>query len=221
VIPRLEWNHKELFTNGIGFVRLATGSLGTVTGVEPIHHDILEPITFLLILKAFSSGCAALTGIEAISNDTQLFRQPRAKNAANTLVAMSVLLITLLMSIMILANAVYAVPSHHETIVSQMARAIHGEEGIGYVGDVLAIAGALAVLFMAANTPFNDFPQLAALHSGDDFLPRQLTYRGRRLVFTEDKLCFQMNCLQNFIGSITLKSCEWRRCSSLNWRRSR
>lgn len=171
-------------TIGIGFFKLATGTLGTVTGVEAIQHNVLEPITMLLLLRAFSSGCTALTGIEAISNDTQIFRQPRAKNAANTLVVMAVILITLFMSITFLANAVHAVPSHDETIISQLARTIHGTDGLGHIAYILTMAGAFAVLFMAANTPFADFPQLAALASGDGFLPRQLTYRGRRLVFS-------------------------------------
>ena len=168
----------------LGFLKLATGSLGVVTGVEAIQHNVLEPVTILLVLRAFSSGCTALTGIEAISNDTQLFRQPRANNAAKTLLAMAAILITLFLSITILANAIQAVPSHHETVISQIARTVYGDTGIGYLGYVLTIAGAFSVLFMAANTPFADFPQLAALHSGDGFLPRQLTYRGRRLVFT-------------------------------------
>ncbi len=172
------------FTLGVGFFKMATGTLGTVTGVEAITHNTLEPITLLLLLRAFSSGCTALTGIEAISNDTQLFRQPRAKNAANTLVAMSTILIILFLSITVLSNAVHAIPSHAETIISQLARTVYGSEGIGYLAYALTIAGAFAVLFMAANTPFADFPQLAALHSSDGFLPRQLTYRGRRLVFT-------------------------------------
>ncbi|MDX2137120.1 MAG: APC family permease [Chloroflexota bacterium] len=168
----------------VGFYRLFTGTLGTVTGVEPIHHDLAGPVTLLLMLRAFSSGCTALTGIEAISNDTQIFRQPRARNAANTLLVMATILITLFMSITVLSNAIGAVPSHEETVISQMARTIYGSEGIGYIFYVLTMAGAFAVLFMAANTPFADFPQLAALHSGDGFLPRQLTYRGRRLVFS-------------------------------------
>lgn len=172
------------FTMVLGFIKLLTGNLDTVSGVHAIQHDMLEPITILLLLRAFSSGCTALTGIEAISNDTQLFRQPRAKNAAKTLGVMAALLITFFMSITVLANAIHAIPSHDETIISQLARTIYGEQGIGYLGYVLTIAGAFAVLFMAANTPFADFPQLAALHSGDGFLPRQLTYRGRRLVFT-------------------------------------
>ncbi len=171
-------------TLAVGFLKMFTGTLGTVVDVEAIQHNALEPITLLLLLRAFSSGCTALTGIEAISNDTQLFRQPRAKNAANTLVVMSAILLTLFLSITVLANAVQAVPSHHETVISQLARTIYGEDGLGHIGYILTIAGAFAVLFMAANTPFADFPQLAALHSSDGFLPRQLTYRGRRLVFT-------------------------------------
>lgn len=177
-----------LFTMGftilVGLFKLVTGDLGIVSGVQAIQHNALEPITILLLLRAFSSGCTALTGIEAISNDTQLFRQPRAKNAANTLLVMSVILLTFFMGITVLANAVQALPSHEETIISQIARTIYGKEGAGALGYILTMAGAFAVLFMAANTPFADFPQLAALASGDGFLPRQLTYRGRRLVFT-------------------------------------
>jgi len=183
------------FTMILGFIKLLTGNLDAVTGVNAIQHDMLEPITVLLLLRAFSSGCTALTGIEAISNDTQLFRQPRAKNAAKTLVVMAALLITFFLSITVLANAIHAVPSHDETIISQIARTVYGEQGIGYLGYMLTIAGAFAVLFMAANTPFADFPQLAALASGDGFLPRQLTYRGRRLVFTWGVLTLSISAI--------------------------
>jgi amino acid transporter len=171
---------------GVGMFRAVTGTLPTVTGVEPIHHAANEliPFSFFLVLRAFSSGCTALTGIEAISNDTQLFEQPRAKNAANTLAAMSTILIVLFLSITVLANQIQAIPSHSETIISQLARTIYGTEGGGNVMYVISMAGAFAVLFMAANTPFADFPQLAALSSADGFLPRQMTYRGRRLVFS-------------------------------------
>ncbi len=168
----------------VGFIKLLSGTLPSVTDVQAIQHNTLEPITLLLLLRAFSSGCTALTGIEAISNDTQLFKQPRANNAAKTLVVMTTILITFFLSITILANAIHAVPSHEETVISQLARTIYGENSLGHFAYILTIAGAFAVLFMAANTPFADFPQLAALHSGDGFLPRQLTYRGRRLVYT-------------------------------------
>src|ERR1043165_9130831 len=95
--------------------------------VVAIQHDVLEPITLLLILRAFSSGCTALTGIEAISNDTQLFKQPCTQNAGKTLVVMVTILISFFRSITILANAVEAVPSEHETIISQVAVTIYGE----------------------------------------------------------------------------------------------
>jgi amino acid transporter len=179
----------------IGFIKLLTGNLDIVTNVEAIQHNVLEPVTMLLILRAFSSGCTALTGIEAISNDTQLFKQPRAQNAAKTLVVMCVILISFFLSITILANAVHALPSEHETIISQLARTIYGEQGIGRIVYILTIAGAFGVLFMAANTPFADFPQLAALASGDGFLPRQLTYRGRRLVFTWGVLTLSISAI--------------------------
>lgn len=194
-------------TIAIGFYKMLAGSLGTVHEVEAIEHNVLGPVTLFLMLRAFSSGCTALTGIEAISNDTQLFRQPRAKNAANTLMVMALILITLFLSITILANAVHAIPSHHETIISQMARTIYGEGSLGYVAYVLTMGGAFGVLFMAANTPFADFPQLAALHSNDGFLPRQLTYRGRRLVFTWGILTLSMSSILLVIvtGAIVTK----------------
>ncbi len=179
----------------IGFIKLMTGNLDIVTNVQAIQHNVLEPVTLLLILRAFSSGCTALTGIEAISNDTQLFKAPRAQNAAKTLVVMAVILISFFLSITVLANAVHAVPSLDETIISQLARTIYGQQGLGRVVYILTIAGAFGVLFMAANTPFADFPQLAALASGDGFLPRQLTYRGRRLVYTWGVLTLSISAI--------------------------
>ncbi len=179
----------------IGFIKMLTGTLDIVTNVQAIQHNVLEPVTMLLILRAFSSGCTALTGIEAISNDTQLFKTPRAQNAAKTLVVMAVILISFFLSITILANAVHAIPSEHETIISQLARTIYGQQGIGRIIYILTIAGAFGVLFMAANTPFADFPQLAALASGDGFLPRQLTYRGRRLVYTWGVLTLSISAI--------------------------
>ncbi len=183
-IPTYFFLFMMFLTIAVGFVKLLSGTLPSVTDVQAIQYNALEPVTLLLLLRAFSSGCTALTGIEAISNDTQLFRQPRANNAAKTLVAMAILLVTLFLSITFLANAIHAVPSHEETVISQIARTIYGREGMGYFLYMLTLIGAFAVLFMAANTPFADFPQLAALQSGDGFLPRQLTYRGRRLVFS-------------------------------------
>lgn len=166
-----------------GAYQYFTGNLGTVSGVEAIHHldSELQTLGLFLVLRAFSSGCTALTGIEAISNGILAFKKPRSHNAAVTLVWMSSILITLFLGITLLAHQIVAVPSHTETVISQLARTIHGESSIFYA---LTLAGTALILLMAANTSYADFPRLAALQAGDGFLPRQLTYRGGRLVFS-------------------------------------
>ena len=165
---------------GVGFVQFATGNLGVVEGVEALHHSVLEPLTVFLILRAFSSGCTALTGIEAISNGITAFKQPRSKNAATTLVWMSSILIVLFVGITVLAHQVAVQPSEVETVISQLGRTVFGNGSVLYY---FVLAGTALILLMAANTSYADFPRLAALHAGDGFLPRQLTYRGGRLVF--------------------------------------
>lgn len=165
----------------VGFVRQVTGTLDPVTGVEAIHHDVVEPLTLFLVLRAFSSGCTALTGIEAISNGITAFKEPRSHNAATTLMWMSGILITLFLGITLLANQIQAVPSHAETVISQMGRAVYGSSSVLYL---MLVAGTALILLMAANTSYADFPRLAALQAADGFLPRQLTYRGGRLVFS-------------------------------------
>jgi amino acid transporter len=171
-------------TLGVGLFRHLTGGIPVVTGVEPVHHGEEVVTGFALvfiILRAFSSGCTALTGIEAISNGITAFKQPRSHNAAVTLVWMSSILIVLFLGITFVANQIQAIPSHTETVISQMGRAIYGDASILYY---LLLAGTALILLMAANTSYADFPRLAALHAGDGFLPRQLTYRGGRLVFS-------------------------------------
>lgn len=165
-------------TLAVGAYRYFTGSLTPVEGVENIH-ETTETLSLFLILRAFSSGCTALTGVEAISNGIPAFKEPKSDNAAKTLIAMSVILAGLFIGITLLAVHVQAVPSEHETIISQLARAIWGR-GIMYT---VVIASTTTILIMAANTSFADFPRLSALQAGDGFLPRQLTYRSGRLVF--------------------------------------
>ena len=166
---------------GVGLVRFATGTLEPVTAVDAIHHQVLEPLGLFLILRAFSSGCTALTGIEAISNGITAFKEPRSRNAATTLVAMSTILITLFLGITLLAHQIQALPSETETIISQISRAIYGEGSLFYL---LTLAGTALILLMAANTSYADFPRLAALTARDGYLPRQLSFRGGRLVFS-------------------------------------
>ena len=164
----------------IAAVRAAMGDLGTVADVE-VMHETTQSLTLFLILRAFSSGCTALTGIEAISNGVMAFKEPRSHNAAITLVWMSTMLIALFLGITFIAHQISAVPSETETVISQLGRTVYGEDSVLYV---LVLAGTALILLMAANTSYADFPRLAALAAGDGFLPRQLTYRGSRLVFS-------------------------------------
>lgn len=169
-----------LFTIGLGFYRYFTGSLGAVTDVE-MMHDITQDLTFFLILKAFSSGCTALTGVEAISNGIPAFNEPKSRNAGVTLIWMSTILSIMFFSITFLAGQMHALPSHAETIFSQIGRTLYGKENPLYL---ILLGSTTLILIMAANTSYADFPRLAALQAGDGFLPKQLTYRGSRLVFT-------------------------------------
>lgn len=163
----------------VGFWRWASGTLEPVTGVEMVE-GVVHPLTLFLVLRAFSSGSTALTGVEAISNGITAFKEPRSRNAAKTLVAMSSILAVLFLGITLLAYAVEAAPSETETVISQVGRAVLGE---GFLYLVM-LASTTVILIMAANTSYADFPRLAALAAGDGFLPRHLTFRGSRLVFS-------------------------------------
>jgi amino acid transporter len=169
------------FTLIVGIIKVLSGTIDQVTGVEAIHHEVIEPLTIFLVLRAFSSGCTALTGIEAISNGITAFKEPRSRNAAITLVWMSSILIVMFLGVTFIANQIHAVPSEVETVISQIGHAVYGENSIFHL---LLLAGTALILLMAANTSYADFPRLAALQAGDGFLPRQLTFRGGRLVFS-------------------------------------
>jgi amino acid transporter len=162
-----------------GFVRLLSGQLPAVSGVQPEVAGGAS-LTLFLLLRAFSSGSVAVTGTEAISNGITAFSEPKSRNAAATMAWMSALLGVMFIGITVLAVRAHAVPVSDETIISQLARTIYGG-GLLHVGT---LAATMVILIMAANTSFADFPRLAALHAADGFLPRQLTYRGSRLVFS-------------------------------------
>lgn len=169
-------------TVGLGLFRSLTGSLGQVSHPPAMPGaGALVAITPFLLLHAFSSGTTALTGVEAISNGITAFKEPRSRNAGITLVWMSVILGSLFLGISYLARHIGAVPSEVETVISQLARTVHGEDSVLYLATLTATT---VILMMAANTAFADFPRLSALHAGDGFLPRQLTYRGSRLVYS-------------------------------------
>ena len=172
-----------LITIGTGLIRMLTGSLGTVVDPPEIEHTTLHlsGITLFLILHAFSSGTTALTGVEAISNGITAFKEPRSRNAAITLTWLALILSILFLGISFLTREIQAVPSEKETVISQLARTVFDGQGLFYL---LAIAGTTFILILAANTSFAGFPRLSAKLASDGFMPRQLNYRGSRLVYS-------------------------------------
>jgi amino acid transporter len=170
-------------TVGLGLFRLfITNTLGTV--VDPPELELLEgisKITPFLILHAFASGTTALTGVEAISNGITAFKEPRSRNAGVTLIWMALILGSLFLGISYLAKEIGVIPSESETVISQLARTIFAGRGMLYL---MLMGATTVILIMAANTAFADFPRLGALIAKDGFLPRQLTYRGSRLVYS-------------------------------------
>jgi amino acid transporter len=170
------------FTVGFGIFRYLTGSLGMV--IDPPYfeaHQVISAITPFILLHAFANGTTALTGVEAISNGITAFKEPRSKNAGITLIWMSLILGSIFLALSFLTGKVHAVFSEEETVISQLARTIYDGRGLPYL---MLITGTTIILIMAANTAFADFPRLGALHANDGFLPRQLTYRGSRLVYS-------------------------------------
>ncbi len=154
-------------------------------GITP--HPIVDKIpaasqslTLFLILKAFASGCAALTGVEAISDGVPAFKEPQDENAAKTLVAMGLILGSLFLGITFLARHFHLAPVADQTLVSQLARVIAGTSPFYYFIQA-ATAG---ILLLAANTSFADFPRLSYFLARDRFLPHQFTFRGDRLGYS-------------------------------------
>ena len=148
-----------------------------------------------LVARSFSSGCAALTGVEAISNGVPAFRKPKSKNAATTLLMLGTIAVTLLMGIIVLAEKIgvqivddpatqlEGAPAdyHQKTLVAQLAQAVFGGFHLGFV--LITVVTAL-ILVLAANTAFNGFPVLGSILAQDSYLPRQLHTRGDRLAFS-------------------------------------
>jgi amino acid transporter len=175
-----------LFMIGYGlFNYYMYGGTAPIPGPEEIKTAEgykLQPLTLFLLLGAFSNGCAALTGIEAISNGVPAFKKPEAKNAATTLVVMAGLLTIMFLGTSVLAFLYGVHPHQSETVISQFAR-IMFTGPLAWFYYVVQIATAL-ILVLAANTSFADFPRLGSLLARDRFLPRQFATRGDKLVFS-------------------------------------
>ncbi len=169
---------------GIGLLRYAG-----LFGLEPLHpipHQVeaqVELVGFAyvwLLLRAFAGGCTALTGIEAISNGVKAFKKPEAKNAAITMVAMGLMAMTLFIGITFLATHLQLVPNEEESILSQMTSEIAGR-GFLYFWVQFFTA---SILFLAANTGYQDFPRLSSYLAQDGFMPRWMSRLGERLVYS-------------------------------------
>jgi amino acid transporter len=162
-----------------GFVRWIFGWEGVpAPAAEPA--EMSQALTIFLVLRAFASGCAALTGVEAVSDGVPAFRPPEARNARIVLAWLGIILVTLFIGITFLAHHYQVLPRAEETVVSQLARLIFGGGLLYY--EVQAVT--MLILVFAANTAFADFPRLAYFLARDGFIPRQFGTRGDRLVFS-------------------------------------
>ena len=173
-----------LFIASIGAM-VAYGAAGAVFDFLPEapyqpHPPGLEGVGLFLILRAFASGCTALTGVEAVSDGVPAFKPPEATNARIVLTWLGAILITLFLGITFLTYTFGIAPSEHETVVSQLARHLFGT-GLAYYGIQAVTA---LILLLAANTSFADFPRLSFFLARDRFIPRQFGNQGDRLVFS-------------------------------------
>ncbi|MFP3126747.1 APC family permease [Ectobacillus funiculus] len=166
-------------------ILIGTGVWQILSGQAPtnVHTPVgtaVPGISLFLLLRAFSSGCSALTGVEAVSNAVPNFKEPAARNAVSTLVMMGFILAILFSGIMFLAYWLGITPKHEETVVSQMASAVFGRNFMYYI-----VQGTTAlILVLAANTGFSAFPLLAVNLATDKYIPRMFLIRGDRLGYS-------------------------------------
>lgn len=167
----------------VGFVKVVIGDApGSVFDEAPAREEIVAThgLTLWLVLRAFSSGSTALTGVEAVANSVPMFKEPEARNARTTLTFMAAFGVFLFLGITFLSSRWGLVPNEHETIVSQLGREVLGQNVLYYSYQV---ATAL-ILFLAANTSFSAFPVLSAVLARDRYMPRQFASRGDRLSYS-------------------------------------
>jgi amino acid transporter len=164
---------------GLGILRTLVGDVPHVTGVVPAVVPA-ETLGVLLLMRAFADGCSAITGVEAVSNGVPAFKPPEWRNARTTLTVMGALVAIMFLGLSWLAGVAGATPSDHESIVSQIGRAVFGLGPLYYVLQ-LATTG---LLILAANTSFADFPRLSSILARDGYMPSRFAFRGERLAFS-------------------------------------
>jgi amino acid transporter len=165
---------------GVGIWRYMTGTIHPIAADHPLPIGN-QTLGLFMLLTAFSNGCTAMTGVEAVSNGVPAFRPPEARNASQTLITMAALGITMFVGITLLARAYNVLPSETETVISQIARGTFGGRGLLYFCVQLAT---MLILVLAANTAYSDFPRLASIVARDAYLPRQFSNQGDRLAFS-------------------------------------
>jgi amino acid transporter len=186
----------------VGVVRAATHSLhpqsihqpGVVHIGSSLGSGLFMGAGLYVVLHAFASGGAAVTGVEAISNGVTAFRKPEWKNARTTLVIMGSTLGAMFLGLSYLSTKVHAVPFERgtPTVISQVGKYVYGGGSLGGALFLSLQAGTTLILVLAANTSFADFPRLASFHAGDSFMPKQLTTRGHRLVYSNGILALAL-----------------------------
>jgi amino acid transporter len=185
-VPTYAFVALTLLLIGTGLVEDLSGRLAAApTAHEQIQQQVKVGgiLTLSLFLKAFASGCTALTGVEAISNGVPAFRRPKARNAANTLGIMGLLSVSMFAGITVLTLAMHAhaQPDGNPSVISQLAAGVFGPHAVLFYLYQAATAG---ILILAANTAFNGFPVLSSILAQSRYLPRQLHNRGDKLVFS-------------------------------------
>jgi len=167
----------------VGLIKVVIGDApGSLLHGAPPRETVAatQGLTLFLVLRAFSSGSAALTGVEAISNGVPAFKPPESQNARTTLVMMACILGFLVLGVTYLSSRYGLVPAEKETIVSMLGREVLGENVLYYAYQ----AATALVLFMGANTSFADFPRVSAILAKDKYMPRQFAFKGDRLAFS-------------------------------------
>jgi len=223
----------------VGLWRLNSSAPPLPLPVEPLPTFGTGMLTTFAVLTAFANGCTAMTGVEAISDGVPAFKPPESKNAAATLTLMAAIAVTMFIGISYLAYMIGAIPSERDTIVSQIGRAVFGDETPMYYG---LQAMTMAILVLAANTAYADFPRLASIVARDRYMPRQFMNQGDKLAFSNGIVVlsvaagaliwifggdthqliplYMIGVFLSFTLSQTGMFLRWRRTRPAGWRRS-
>jgi amino acid transporter len=219
-----------------GIVQLLFGHLSYTPAVAPPEPS--RTLGVFLILAAFAQGCSAMTGTEAISNGVPAFKEPAARNARTTLLWMAAILGSLFLGVSILATHLNVIPNDHETVISQITRAVVGAGPYYY----LIQFSTAAILLLAANTSFQDFPLLSSILGRDGYVPHQFSFRGDRLAYSNGIMAlaalailllvvfrgsvdaliglYAIGVFASFTLSQTGMVVHWLRLRGVNWRKS-